>query len=72
RDAALMNLLGTLGEGCREMLLGFYYERKSMQELAGAMGYASEAVAKNKKASCLKKLRDLVLGNRDHLDVLTK
>jgi RNA polymerase sigma factor (sigma-70 family) len=72
RDAALMGLLGTLGEGCREMLLGFYYEKKSMQELAGEMGYASEAVAKNKKANCLKKLRDLVLTNRDHLDVLEK
>ncbi|HEX8529420.1 MAG TPA: sigma-70 family RNA polymerase sigma factor [Cytophagales bacterium] len=72
RNAALMGLLGTLGDGCREVLLGFYYERKSMQELAGTMGYASEAVAKNKKANCLKKLRDLVLGNRNHLDVLTK
>jgi hypothetical protein len=34
------------------------------------MGYASEAVVKNKKANCLKKLREIVLGNHNYLDVL--
>lgn|GEM_PF-2738436 len=70
RNAVLLGLLDKLGEGCCEVLLGFYYEKKSMQELAGEMGYASEAVAKNKKANCLKTLREMVLGNRNYLDVL--
>ncbi|CAA9248809.1 MAG: hypothetical protein AVDCRST_MAG56-2027 [uncultured Cytophagales bacterium] len=70
RNAVLLGLLDKLGEGCCEVLLGFYYEKKNMLELAGEMGYASEAVAKNKKSNCLKKLREMVLGNRNYLDVL--
>lgn len=52
------SILGLVGETCREVLVAFYYNRKSMVEIAQQMNYASANVAKKKKSQCLKKLRD--------------
>jgi hypothetical protein len=41
-----------------------------MQEIAREMALASEAVAKNKKSNCMKKLRELIAGNRNYWEVL--
>lgn len=55
----LRNLMSQLGDACREILTLFYFQRKSMQEIALEMNLANEKVAKNKKARCMVKLRKL-------------
>ena len=54
-------LLNQLGDPCRKLLISIYFKKYKMVDVAKEMGYASEGVAKNKKAFCLKKLRTLVV-----------
>ncbi len=59
RRELVQHLLEQLGEGCRRLLVLFYYERRSMQEIANLLGLSNDRVAKNKKARCMNKLREL-------------
>lgn len=56
--------IASLGEKCRQILTLFYIERKSMNEIAGLLGYNSENTAKNQKFKCLesakKKLKEII------------
>lgn len=63
RSQVLMEYIGRLGGKCKEVIKLFYFHKKSMKEIALAMDMASEAVARNKKHSCLSKLRDQVNEN---------
>ncbi len=49
-----------LGESCRNILKWFYYEKKSMREIAAEMDW-TEATAKSNKYRCLQKLRELII-----------
>jgi RNA polymerase sigma-70 factor (ECF subfamily) len=42
---------------CRALLLGYYYERKSMKELSKMLGFSNEQSAKTQKYKCLQKLK---------------
>ena len=53
----LVTLLEKAGNGCKRILLLFYYERRSMIEIARSLNYANAQVAKNKKSRCIKKIR---------------
>ncbi|MEP1035623.1 sigma-70 family RNA polymerase sigma factor [Ekhidna sp.] len=53
-------LFDSLGETCRKILRLFYFEKKSMGEIANAMQYKSEAVTRTTKKRCLEKLRSQV------------
>jgi len=44
---------------CKKILILFYYENRSMKEIAEIMNLANDKVAKNKKNRCLNKLRSL-------------
>ncbi len=59
KSKKLADLLSQLGKDCQKILLLFYYERKSMSEIAEAMQLASADVSKNKKNRCLNKLRKI-------------
>ncbi len=59
----IVELLDKLGEECKETLRLFYYEKLKMSKIADLLGLASEAVAKNKKANCMKQMRKLVINN---------
>lgn len=48
-------------EPCNKVLSLFYWERKSMEEIAGIMQYKNGQVAKNRKLICIKKLKDTLL-----------
>lgn len=61
----LNQLLGPPESACRRLLEGFYFERRSLTELAARLGYKTEAVARKKKCLCLRALRELV--SRHHL-----
>jgi RNA polymerase sigma factor (sigma-70 family) len=47
-----------LGEKCKEILILFYYKKKSMDEIANKVGLANEKVAKNQKYRCLEKAKE--------------
>jgi RNA polymerase sigma factor (sigma-70 family) len=49
-----------LGEKCQRCIDLFYFQKKSMQEIAVRLGWANEDVAKKEKYRCLKKLRQLI------------
>ncbi|GAA0877409.1 hypothetical protein GCM10009119_03770 [Algoriphagus jejuensis] len=45
-----------LGDNCRELLTRFYYQKESINSLAGYFGW-TEATTKNNKYRCMEKLR---------------
>lgn len=58
RHMAIRSGLAQLGDNCKTLLKLFYYERKSMEEIAGEMGLAP-ASARNQKYRCMERLRAL-------------
>lgn len=56
----IAGFLDQLNEGCRKILLYFYFDKIRMAEIAERMGLSGEQVAKNKKAGCMKKLKTLM------------
>jgi RNA polymerase sigma factor (sigma-70 family) len=48
-----------LGDNCRDVLTRFYYNKQSLQTIAGAFGW-TEQTAKNNKYRCLQKLRSFI------------
>jgi len=52
-----MMLLESLGGNCKRILVLYYFDRLKMKEIAEVMNFANDQVAKNKKSSCLKKLK---------------
>ena len=61
KEANMQFVLQQLGQDCYKVLMSYYYKNNSLKSIAAEMNYASEAVAKNKKSSCMKKLRQLVV-----------
>lgn len=49
-----------LGNKCRDILRLFYYQKMSMDDIAGLLNYSSRGTAKNMKYKCLEKLRKLM------------
>jgi len=70
RNDYLMNLLESLGKDCKRVLVLFYYERLKMNQIAELMNFANDQVAKNKKSSCLKKLKAKVSESPRLKDIL--
>ena len=54
--AMVRDALGRIGEQCRKLLLLFYWEELSMEEIAGKLGFANAETAKAKKYQCKKAL----------------
>jgi len=52
--------LALMGEKCRQSIELFYFQQKSMHEIAALLGWANDDVAKKEKYRCLQKLRRLV------------
>ncbi len=57
-DDQIKAAITALGEPCRSLLLGFYYEKLSMEQLAAKMNYRSENVAKQQKFRCKDRLKN--------------
>ncbi len=55
--------LKELGDPCRALLISYYYEKKSMQEIAELLGYKNTDTTKNQKYKCLKRLKKLFIDN---------
>ena len=71
RQIALAELLQQSGEKCIKLLKAFYIENLSMLKIAKILDYSSEQVAKNKKARCLKKIRAVMLQDKEYLEKLS-
>ena len=56
----LLEVLTVLGDGCKKILVLFYYENLSMKEILSSTGYENEQVVRNKKYKCLKKMEELI------------
>lgn len=66
----LLQVMGEIGENCKKILTGFYYEAKSMRQLLTEFDYENEQVLRNKKSKCMKKLKELLQTNTALLDKL--
>ena len=49
-----------LGDPCKKLLESFYYEKRSMKEIAKELNFKNANVAKTKKLKCLKRLKVLI------------
>lgn len=54
------NAMDLLGEGCKEIIVLFYYQRCSVQEIVERLKYKNENVVKAHKSRCMKRLKELV------------
>ncbi len=57
----LTTYLKKLGEDCRKIIVYAYFDQYKADEIAKLMNYATPQVARNKKSSCLKRFREMVL-----------
>lgn len=58
-----MNAFKNLGEPCKELLKTFYFEKKSLRDIASALNIGEHSV-RNKKYRCMEKLRNIVLDTK--------
>lgn len=68
--SALEKVIEQVGEPCKKILTGVYYEDKSMKELLVEFDYESEQVLRNRKSRCMKKLKELISTNTELLTTL--
>ncbi len=59
--ARLASSLKSLGDPCRTLLLLYYYEERSMEEIARMMGFANADTVKSKKYQCKKALETVMM-----------
>jgi RNA polymerase sigma factor (sigma-70 family) len=60
RIKAIHDCLDELGETCKKILMYYYFDGLSMNEIAENLGYANTDTAKTKKYKCKKRLDELV------------
>lgn len=60
REKIIAKCLEQLGETCRKVLMYYYFDEMSMQEIADKLGFANTDTAKTKKYKCKQKLDELV------------
>jgi RNA polymerase sigma factor (sigma-70 family) len=60
RTRVVQDALLRIGEQCRAILLLFYWEQASMEEIAARLGFANAATAKARKYQCKKSLRQIL------------
>jgi RNA polymerase sigma factor (sigma-70 family) len=71
REKIIAKCIDQLDGTCKKVLMYYYFEEMSMQDIADRLGFANTDTAKTKKYKCKKKLDDLVksqYSERDFLD----
>lgn len=61
----LMQLFETIGVPCKKILSGYYFHNMPMKQLLLLTHYDNEQVLRNKKAKCMKHLKDLITTNKE-------
>lgn len=57
RQEMVYHTVQQMQEPCSTVLTLYYWERRSMEEIAREMNYAGAQVAKNRKLACMRKLK---------------
>lgn len=70
REKIIAKCLDQLGETCRKVLMYYYFDEMSMQEIADKLGFANTDTAKTKKYKCKQKLDELVKAQYSEMDFL--
>jgi len=70
RQKIIGKCLEQLGETCRKVLMYYYFDEMSMQEIADKLGFANTDTAKTKKYKCKQKLDELVKAQYSEQDFL--
>lgn len=70
RAKIIHQCIDELGETCKKVLMYYYFDGLSMQEIADKLGFANTNTAKTKKYKCKKKLDDLVKSQYSESDFL--
>lgn len=60
QSSLISEALGRIGEQCRKLLLLFYWEELSMDEIALQLGFTNADTAKAKKYQCKKALEEMM------------
>jgi RNA polymerase sigma factor (sigma-70 family) len=60
RDEIINQCINSLGDTCRKVLMYYYFDNLSMQDIAEKMGFANADTAKTKKYKCKKELDELI------------
>lgn len=59
----LVEYLDKLGDPCKKILVFYYFQKKSMEEISNELGYSNSNSAKNQKYKCLQRLKKAVPDN---------
>ena len=60
REYLIRHLINQLGAPCAPLLIGKYWEKKSMSKLAEELGYSTADSAKAQKTKCMRKVKIFV------------
>lgn len=60
RERVIRSLVDQLGAPCAPLLIGFFWNNQSMDQLAQELGYSSADSAKTQKSKCMKKVKSFV------------
>ncbi len=56
----VVHYMDQIGDTCKQLLQMFYFEERSMQDIAQSLNFANADTAKAKKYQCFKRLENLV------------
>ena len=70
RESIILKCIEQLGDTCKKVLMYYYFDEMSMQDIAGKLGFANTDTAKTKKYKCKKKLDDLIKAQYSEQDFL--
>lgn len=70
REKIIAKCMDQLGDTCRKVLMYYYFDEMSMQEIAEKLGFANTDTAKTKKYKCKQKLDELVKAQYSEQDFL--
>lgn len=70
RERIIAKCIDQLDSTCKKVLMYYYFEEMSMQDIADKLGFANTDTAKTKKYKCKKKLDDLVKAQYSEKDFL--
>ena len=70
RARIINECISQMGETCRKVLMYYYFDGLSMQDIADKLGFANTNTAKTKKYKCKQKLDDVVRSQYSEKDFL--
>lgn len=70
RMRAFHALFNKLEENCRKILSYVIFDKKSMKEISGLMGFKDENVTKNQHYRCKKYFSKIILENKEAFNIL--